>query len=102
MQEGELVLTQPLDGCSAYEGALFLRFCYCPDDMTEENLEAVESSLPTLLRLAHKLEHPGASCAVHDRCGGVPAMRFPVSMRWLGRNSCGVALQAPPVLAHAS
>ncbi|PRW58089.1 MATH domain and coiled-coil domain-containing protein [Chlorella sorokiniana] len=55
-KEGEFVLKEPLAGCSAHEGALFLRFCYRPEDMTQPSLNAVTGSLPALLRLAHKLE----------------------------------------------
>lgn len=50
------MLHEPLKGCSAFEAALFLRFCYQPEDMTPACLEAARGSLPALLRLAHKLE----------------------------------------------
>ena len=56
LQNGELVLKEPLAGCTVHEAALFLRFCYHPDQMEQSNLKSAQKILPAVLRLAHKLE----------------------------------------------
>ena len=56
LQAGLMVLEEPFRGCSLFEAALFLRFCYRPRDVTPANLAAQRASLPALLRLAHKLD----------------------------------------------
>lgn len=58
MQEGPLVLEAPLEGFTAHQVALLLRFIYHPQLITSINLIELWQHLPPLLRLAHKLDVP--------------------------------------------
>ena len=51
-----LVLEAPFQDASLFDTVLFLRLCYQPRDLSPTNLGTALGSLPSLLRLAHRLD----------------------------------------------
>lgn len=77
-----------------WDAVLFLRFCYRPRDLTPANMAAVQSSLPVLLRLAHKLD-------VADICAEVGKHMAGTRLSLAGRRPAAPACLRPPAVKAA-
>jgi len=66
----QTLLETPFEDCGLFTACLFLRFIYCPTDLTPANLSAARGSLLGLLRLAHKLNAMRIMDTVSDHMAG--------------------------------
>lgn len=67
----EAVLEAPFQDSSLLDVALFLRLTYWPDERTSSsNLTAAHDSLPSVLRLAHKLDAPRMFAGISTHMAG--------------------------------
>jgi hypothetical protein len=72
--EEETRLIELFRDCRLEDVVVFLRFCYCPEDLTPATVSAVESCMPGVLRLAHKLRAKKIIAWYLSRsCHGEPA-----------------------------
>lgn len=95
------MLEQPFADCSLLQAALFLRLAYEPEERAPANLDAVQSSLPGLLRLAHKLDAQPVFRAIHTYMAGTAVGSKLLNMQCCGCRALGSLFHpSPPSAEH--